>query len=571
MNGLRQFAALCAFAALWICSEAAAASVRAWLDRTNMQLGETVTLNVEVSGDNNAAQPDLSALAADFDLLGTQSSTSLNIVNGQSSAKLLWAVGLSPKRDGTLTIPPLSVAGQQTPALTLSVQPATAGGSAGGDVYVETSVEPRAPYVQQQIRLSVKLFYAVNLLDGNLAEPQGEGLLVRKLGQDSNYTASVGGHTYHVVERRYALFPEKSGALILPAIAFRGHAVQGNNSLDIFFNRGREIGARSAPVTFDVRPRPAASGDDTWLPARSLTLSASGIDASSTVRAGEPLTLTLRMQAQGLGFEQLPELKLPALDGVDIYPDKSNTQNRDDGEWLFGQRERKFAIVPNRSGALTLPAISVSWWDTAHDRSETAVVPAMTLDVQPGAAGAAAAANAPAAAATPSPSLPSAASPSDGEAIAIVAPDGAVSLWRSVALAAIVLWLTTLGVVAFAWRSRRQRVVNAPPETASASESRKRFREACAGADLAAASRELLAWAQQSRPQLRNLGEVARCVSDPAQRDAIGELERSRYGAVVTADLSATLQRVFRSGPAFAPPVGTSAATALPTLYPFRT
>lgn len=566
MNGLRQVAALCAFAALWICGNADAASVRAWLDRSSMQLGETVTLNVEVSGDNSAAQPDLAALAPDFDLLGTQSSTSLNIVNGQSSAKLLWAVGLSPKRDGTLTIPPLSVAGQQTPALTLSVQPATAGGSAGGDVYVETSVEPRAPYVQQQIRLSVKLFYAVNLLDGNLAEPQGEGLLVRKLGQDSNYNANVGGRNYHVVERRYALFPEKSGAATLPAIAFRGHAVEGNNSLDIFFNRGREIGARSAPVTFEVRPRPAAAGDDTWLPARSLTLSASGIDAASSVRAGEPLTLTLRMQAQGLGFEQLPELKLPVLDGVDIYPDKSNTQNRDDGEWLFGQRERKFAIVPNRAGPLTLPSISVSWWDTAHDRAEIAAVPALSLDVQPGAASAASAANA---AATPSPSMQAAAPPPAGGAIAIATPDGDVRLWRGVAVAAIVLWLATLGIVVFAWQRRRP-AAKAPTETASASESRKAFQEACARADLAAASHALLAWAQQVKPELRNLGEVARCVADPTQRDAIGELERSRYGAAVTADLAATLQRVFRSGPTFAAAGGESAAAVLPALYPFR-
>ena len=68
--GLRQFATVCAFAALWICNLAYAASVRAWLDRGSMQLGETVTLNVEVSGDANAAQPDLTALAQDFELLG---------------------------------------------------------------------------------------------------------------------------------------------------------------------------------------------------------------------------------------------------------------------------------------------------------------------------------------------------------------------------------------------------------------------------------------------------------------------------------------------------------------------
>ncbi|HTI96288.1 MAG TPA: BatD family protein, partial [Rudaea sp.] len=123
---IRKFAALCAFAALWICAAAQAAGVRAWLDRNQMQLGETVTLNVQVEGDARAQEPDFSALAGDFGMTGTQSSTSVNIVNGKTSSSVLWAVGLSPKHAGTFTIPALSVAGQQTQPLTLVVSPPSA-------------------------------------------------------------------------------------------------------------------------------------------------------------------------------------------------------------------------------------------------------------------------------------------------------------------------------------------------------------------------------------------------------------------------------------------------------------
>lgn len=564
MRGTRQIAAFCAFAALWICSSAHAATVRAWLDRTSAQLGETVTLNVEVSGDSGAAQPDLSALAADFDLLGTQSSSSYNFINGQSSSKVLWAVGLSPKHEGTLTIPALTVAGQRTSPLTLTVQPATAGGTNGGDVYVEATVEPRAPYVQQQLRLSVKLYYALNLVDGNLGDPQGDGLIVRKLGQDSNYNANVGGRNYHVVERRYAVFPEKSGPLTVPGVPFRGHVVDGS-SLDIFFNRGREVSARSQPIALDVRPRPAASGSDAWLPARSLTLTAAGIDAASTVRAGEPITLTLKMQAQGLGFEQLPELKLPAIDGVDIYPDKSTTQNRDDGEWLFGERERKFAIVPNRAGTLTLPAISVGWWDTAHDRAETATIPALTLDVQPAAA---------ASAAAPKPALPAAPSSTAEMQSAPAAPitanvnDDAARWWRAVALAAVGLWVLTLLVTAYILRRRRASPL--PPVTERDAAPRKRFAQACAREDFAEIARALLDWARQQRPELRNLGAAAAVIADPAQREAIAALERARFGNTAPAGLATTLQKAFAQGPVFtAAPTAQAAATPLPALYPF--
>ena len=62
-------------------SRADTTTARAWLDRDTMHLGETVTLNVEAQGKVDG-QPDFSALAQDFDLLGTQSSQQFSIVNG---------------------------------------------------------------------------------------------------------------------------------------------------------------------------------------------------------------------------------------------------------------------------------------------------------------------------------------------------------------------------------------------------------------------------------------------------------------------------------------------------------
>ncbi len=224
-----KIAALCAFASLSICAGAQAASVRAWLDRNHMQLGETVTLNVQVSGDVRAQQPDFGALEHDFALTGTQSSSSVNILNGQSSSSVLWAVGLSPKHAGTFTIPALSVDGQQTQPLTLTVTEASANATQpGGDVFVEARADPLSPYVQQQVLLTVKLYYAVNLVDGNLDDPQAKGVVVRKLGPDSRYRAQMGGRNYNVVERHYALTPENNGSVSLPPIVFRGHALDPN-------------------------------------------------------------------------------------------------------------------------------------------------------------------------------------------------------------------------------------------------------------------------------------------------------------------------------------------------------
>lgn len=575
------FCIIVLFAALCVLRNAAAAEARAWLDRNSMQLGETVTLNVELADSSSAGQPDFSALQQEFNLIGTSSSSSMSIANGRSSAKVVWAVGLEPKRAGTLTIPALSVGGAATQPLTLSVLPQAAGasGKAGDDVFIEISAEPLAPYVQQQMRCTVKLYYALNLTEGNLEDPRGDGLVTQKLGQDKSYEANVGGQRYRVIERHYALTPERSGALTLPAVAFRGRALESGN-INSFFSRGKSVGARSDAIALQVRPRPTTAADGAWLPAQSLRLTVDGLDSSTSGHVGEPITLTLRVQAQGLGFEQLPELKLPAIDVAQIYPDKPVTRNRDDGNWLYGEVERKFAIVPTRAGKLALPALSLSWWDTANDREQTAEIAPAQITILP------AASAAPVASAVAAPdsnirdkSQAAAATSPPPTAVAAAAVGAAnaseLQRWRALALVALALWAFTLG--AWSVRLRRQRRelrdprAQPPQLPVDSSAAGAAFRESCKSDDLAAAARALLVWARAERPALRNLADLRRALTDPAQIQALSAMERTLYADGRDDVSPQALVRVFQAGCSFQRiQNGTAQAAALPPLYPFR-
>lgn len=553
---------------------AQAAQVRAWLDRNTMQMGETVTLNVEVADSATAAQPDFAGLQNDFAVGATQSSSSVNIINGQTSSKLLWAVALEPRHEGTITIPALSVAGQNTQPITLTVQPMAPGGTkAGDDVYIEATVDPQTPYVQQQVTLTLKLFFAVNLVDGTLDDPQGEGVVVKRIGgQDANFSAEVGGRRYRVLERCYVLQPERSGTVKLAPIMFRGHAMD-RNDMNSFFTRGRNVTAQAPQITLDVRPRPANSGTDAWLPAQSVTLAAEGLNAGTTARVGEPLTLTLRLKAVGLGFEQLPELNLPKIDGADIYPDKATTQNRDAGDVFTGERERKFAIVPNRSGRLTIPSIGIAWWDVVHDRPETASVPEVTLDVA-AAAGAAPEPSSVAPAAQPQAAPVTQPTPTPAPAV-LMASSNEILLWRMLALTALVLWLVTIAVAFFLWRRRppapppASADVRAMPENVSV---KARFRSACLNNDWAEAANALVAWANARGANVRNLGGVAFSIIDAQQVAAIDDLQRVLYAGEAATNLGAALTKAFKDGPHLRKEHGKPAKKpVLPPLYPQRT
>lgn len=561
--------ALIAMALAFVCANAFAdtPAVRAWLDRDTVQVGETVTLNVEAQA-GVGTQPDFSALKQDFNLLGTQSSQQISIVNGASQSKTLWAVGLEPKHEGRVEIPSFSVGKATTAPLQLTVlaQQARPQGKAGDDVFLETGAEPLAPYVQQQVRYTVKLYYAFDLTDGNLNEPQADGVAVQRLGQDKSYIATIGARRYHVVERHYALTPERSGIVEIPALQFRGNALDAGDPTG-FFSRGRAVGARSEAVQLNVKPRPAEWTDAAWLPAASLLLKDEG-ELPGEVRVGDPVTRTIRLQAQGLGYEQLPELALSAPAGAEIYPDKTDTRTRDDGEWLYGERVRKFAFVPNRPGTLTVPGLKVRWWNTAQDRAETAELPPRTITVLPAAAGASpsvpATAQAPAASdrATPAPAV------APGPAL----PSRPASAWpwRMLSALGFGLWLLTL---ALWWWSRRRIAPTAvaPAPSNDASSQRAQFLRSCSLGEFAGAERALIAWARRERPDVRNLGELAARLEPGAQREALADLQRVRYAGGSTQGLAMRLQTAFKNGLAWAGhPVRQPREAALPALYPER-
>ncbi|HET8897689.1 MAG TPA: BatD family protein [Rhodanobacteraceae bacterium] len=530
-----------------------AGSVRAFLDRNQAALGETVTLNIEATDAKNASAPDFDVLLPDFVIVGRNMQQNIGLVNGQRSLTQIWAVALQPRRAGRVTIPAFDVGGQQTAPITLEVSPPSQA-AAHGEVFVEYTAAPTHAQVGQQVLLTVRLFYAGNLMQGQLDAPGSAAADVRKLGDDIQYQAQRGGRDYRVIERHYALFARKAGALSLPPIGFSGQMQQAGNRG--FFNLGRAVSAESNPLDLLIDAIPAHGAGD-WLPAHALDLALTGLPADGKAVVGQPFTVTLRITAKGLPYEALPEPALPAIDGATIYPDKPVDLTRNDGEWVTGSRERKFAIVPTRPGALTLPSINLEWWNTATGKLETATVPATTLMVDAAAGGVS----------PPEPTTPSAATAVASKAAAAPAPVTDVArAWRLAALLLLALWITTL--LAWLWRTRRARAPRPATPTAAAVETngRRAFRESGNAVSLA---RHLLAWARSERPQIQNLGELAAELQAPAQLEAIAALERHRFGTASELDLESVIA-AFKSGLAWRKSTPVKDDAPLPPLYPQR-
>ncbi len=557
--------AICLLALLLVPVGAQAAQATATLDRDHVQLGDTVTLNVRVEGaSGNIGMPDLSAVRQDFDVLSTSQNSSLSLVNGNATSSLTFGVALRPKHSGTLQIPSLSVAGEQTAPLQLEVSASGAATATAQnrDVFMEARVEPERGYVGEQFSYVVKLFYATSFSRGSIDVPTAASVQLNQLGKDLSYETQRSGRNYQVLERRYSLVPQQAGRIEIPAASFQGNAIDPYDP-NSFFGATNNVAVSAPDVAIEVRAAPSSWGKNAWLPARALSLSLEGWPSSQQpVRVGQPINLTMTLQATGLSDEVLPALSLPPLEGATAYPDKPVSHNHVAEQWIVGQRQQAFAIVPERAGTLTIPATTLKWWNVLTDKLEEAQIPAHRITVLP-AIGSSAPPVVPAAATSTSP---------DTALSHASASRSSSTPWRWIALGSIVLWLCSM-LAWWLWRRRVRSTVQvaATPAAPTTRRAQLAFLAAARGSDVAAQTHTLLAWARAERPGIQHLGEVSAALDDVSQRAAIDALQQRHYAGMKepSVDTGVGLAEAFKRGFSWRSTSTGDGDSGLPALYPF--
>lgn len=536
----------------------ALAAVTASLDKTHVILGESVRLQMQTDAGTDK-QPDISPLQQDFDVLGSSHGSSTRIVNGRISSQKQVTLLLSPKHEGTITIPALTWGAEQSAALTITVggsAPAPGQGEAGATgaapVSMTATFDQKRPYVQSSVVMTLRLLVGVPLSQASLDMPASADVLVKQLGEDTQTNEVISGRSYQVIERKYLLTPQRSGSISLkgptldaqmqdanaPDInAFFGNAFGGAMPLGRLMGATRPLRLSASNIELNVQPRPAAATGADWLPAQEVTLEESWRPANTSVHVGEPLTRHLRLSALGLTGTQLPDLsRLMTLpDGIKPYPDQVKTDDSLRSGTIQGSRDQDIALIASQPGKYELPALKVAWWDTTANVQREATLPARSLDVLP-AIGAQGAAKSPPQSQPPTQSVQMGPLPL-GDAISTP-----VSTWQWTSAALALLWVGT-GLAW--WRSRRRGpglATSAAPNAkhsgtpspiviGDASKALSALKQACIDNDPQSARRHLLDWASVYWPDTppRGLQAIATRLNDARFTEHLQQLDRACF------------------------------------------
>jgi len=516
------------------------AKVTATIDRTTIEFGETFQLTVQTDGD----EPELEVLEQQFDVLGTSTNTSVSIVNGAMNRVNKWLVTLAPKQIGKFIVPGIRAGNSKSAPIQVDViKPVVQQGSAGRDIFLEAKVDTPSTYVQSQIVYTVRLYRAVEIRDASLTEPNLDDVVLERFGEDITFQTRRSGRLYQVTERKFAIFPQKSGALNIPPVIFQGQVPdtrqaqqhQTNDPFNRFFQtqRMKRVRIQSEAVEVEVKAAPTNISAKHWLPAKDFKLTEAWSPDPPVFKVGEPITRTLTMEATGLTGAQLPELKLHNSNGIKQYNDQPVVDTKWANNSLNGVRVEKFAIVPTDSGKLVLPEIRLYWWDTEFERERLVsispkIIQVAAVDItmqQPQVQQTASAI---------SEQSVNNVTDTAKEVVKIVVDAGQ---WPLIALALGLGWLATIITVVILWKRQKNVIPGVSTSSGysvdqtSLTQAKNQLKAACSKNDPAAANRALLAWAAAMWPEdpPRSLSIVSQKMSDSTLKKQFKELRDVLY------------------------------------------
>lgn len=381
----------------------------------NFRVSYTIA-NVSVDEFRSASIPSgLEVIAGPY----TSQQSSYQIVNGHTSrsSSITYTYTLYAEKAGTYTIGAAHAkAGGKTIAsrpFRIQVSGATRNNgssapnmhndvvspshSSGGrisseDLFVKVTANKKHVHEQEPILLTYKVYTLVDLtsLDGKMPDLKGFHTQEIPLPQQKSFhIEKLNGRNYRCVTwSQYVMYPQMTGKMTIPSLTFKGVVVMQNRNVDpfeAFFNGGsgyievkRNIVAPAIDIQVDPLPQKPAdfSGGVGRFSISSQLL-------NNTVKAGAPVTLRVVVGGNGnLKLIKQPVVTFPK--DFDKYDPKVTDKTKLTTNGLEGNMVYDFLVVPRNQGNYTIPAVSLTYYDTSSNMYKTVKTAPLTIKVEPG-------------------------------------------------------------------------------------------------------------------------------------------------------------------------------------------
>lgn len=186
--------------------------------------------------------------------------------------------------------------------------------------------------------------------------PELRGLLAYDLGGQQRFSHEANGKRYTVYIFQKALFPLAAGTITIPSPQL-SYSLRQSSS---YFSREDAHSVRAESSTVVVKPLPEENKPADFTGAVGVFKSAVHLDAT-TARVGDPLVLTLKVSGSG-NIKLLPRPTLQ-VEWASAVAGTERLQMDTSGVVVRGSKEFDWILTPTRTGDVTTPAVSYSYFN----------------------------------------------------------------------------------------------------------------------------------------------------------------------------------------------------------------
>jgi BatD DUF11 like domain len=400
-------------------------SVTAVLNSSEAALGETVHLEIRVTGARGADAPE-QIVVDGLEIRRTGTSQRIEMNNLSLTSSVIYDYTVMPLRAGRFTIPPQTIRvgnnSLRTPALTLNVadSPGRSSGARSGRgagaasannlAFAELIVPSKAAYVGEIVPVQIRMGFDPRVRPRLIEPPEitGQGFTAQKLQQSGENTETISGRLYEVVTYKTAIAAARAGKFEIGPVNAKAQIViprrqsaprsrprspfdlfdQDDPFSDPFFSNPfsqlgerREVEIKSEPVALEVKPLPPNAPPSFSGAIGNFTMTT---DAQpKTVQVGDPITVTTTISGRG-NFDRANAPVIEDERGWHKYPPSSKFK-QDDEVGLSGSKTFEMVLSPNEKKQ-GLPPLAFSYFDPVKEQYVTLHSEPIPINVEGGAA-----------------------------------------------------------------------------------------------------------------------------------------------------------------------------------------
>jgi hypothetical protein len=369
-------------------------SFNASVDKTQVGLDEQITLTVSVSGDvKSIPQPELPPLDA-FTVYSAGRSHNISYTNGHLSSSVTFNYVLLPRKVGEFTIGSARIElegkNYQTTPIEIKVvsgekpPPASAPSDKkkqevkpqlqGKDLFIETVVDKKKAYVNEQITLTFRFYQGVRLFNNpEYTPPSLTGFWSEDLPPKKQYYKVIDGRQYFVQELKTALFPTSTGKLTIGSaelkctvedidrVFTRDPFAMFDRDLLSLFRQGKPQILKSKAIQIEVLPLPEIGRPDNF----SGTVGSYRLNVSvdkTGVEVGQPVTLKAKISGTG-NVKSVGRPVIQELPDFRTYSSGSSENVSKEDYKVQGVKTYEEVLIPRKAGKYTIPPIEFSFFD----------------------------------------------------------------------------------------------------------------------------------------------------------------------------------------------------------------